>query len=182
MAFEAFGIGRTCKVSIRAPDHGNGLWLFHFDTKGRVVNASFTGSRWGRFELPVPESPMDFRLLPYPRYRPEMHRLIGGTWIRSKWTDQFDHSGLTYRAEILDEEDPFHRAAMGTLNAFVEACLEGDVSAGDPDAADLLETYRALPLRTHAQLKAESARFHEILQTGGDIPVEAPESDAGLSR
>ncbi len=175
LAFEAFGIGRTYKLSIRAPGQGDGLWLFHFDTKGRVVNASFTGSRWGGFELPVPELPMAFRLLPYPRYRPEMHRLIGGTWIRSKWTDQFDHSGLPYRAQILGEADPFHRAAMDTLDAFVEACLGGEGASGSEEARDLIETYRALPLRTSRQLQAEAARFHDILGTGGDIPVEAPE-------
>ena len=175
LAFEAFGIGRTYKASIRGPGYGDGLWLFNFDTQGRAVNVSYTGSSWGEFDLPAPSLPMDFRTLPYPQYRPEMHRLVGGTWIRSKWTDQFDHSGLTYRAEILDQEDTFYRAAMHTLDEFVTACRAGGVSARDGEARDLLETYLSLPLRTHEGLKAEASRFHDILQTGGDIPVEAPE-------
>jgi hypothetical protein len=175
LAFEAFGIGRTYKLSLRAPGHGDGLWLFNFDSGGRVVNASFTGSRWGGFELPVPEPPMDFRLLPYPRYRPEMHRLIGGTWLRAKWTDQFDHSGLTYRAEILEDDDSFYRAAMDTLDTFVGQYRNGGVAPDTSEAAALLRIYRTLPLRTHRELKAEAARFHDILQIHGDIPVEAPE-------
>ena len=65
---------------------GDGLWLYNVDSRGRVVNASFTGSRWGDLELPVPEPPMAFRLLPYPRYRPEMHRLVSGTWLWSNWS------------------------------------------------------------------------------------------------
>lgn len=175
LAFEAFGIGRTYKVSIRSPGKSDGLWLFNFDTKGRAVNVSFTGTRWEDFELPAPDLPMDFRLLPYPHYRPEMHRLIGGTWIRSKWTDQFDHSGLSYRAEIVDDSDTFYEAAMDTLDKFVTACRTADPSGSDPKSVALLETYRSLPLKTHMELKAEAARFHDILQTGGYIPVEAPE-------
>ena len=175
LAFEAFAIGRTYKVSVRAPGQADGLWLFNFDTRGRVVNASFTGSYWGDFALPTPDLPMNFRLLPYPPYRPEMHRLVGGTWIRSKWTDRFDHSGLTYRAEILGQDDPFYQAAMHTLDQFVDACLNGGAAAHDPEAAEILDIYRSLPLRTHCELKAEAATFHDILQIRGDIPVEAPE-------
>ena len=141
LAFEAFGIGRTYKASIRGPGYGDGLWLFNFDTRGRAVNVSYTGSSWGEFDLPAPDLPMDFRTLRYPQYRPEMHRLVGGTWIRSKWTDQFDHSGLTYRAEILDEEDTFYRAAMHTLDEFVTACRAGGESTRDGEARGLLETY-----------------------------------------
>ena len=44
LAFEAFGIGRTYKATIRGPGYGDGLWLFNFDTRGRAVNVSYTGS------------------------------------------------------------------------------------------------------------------------------------------
>jgi hypothetical protein len=175
LAFEAFGIGRTYKVTIRAPEYGDGLWLFNFDTQGRAVNVSYTGTYWGTARLPNPELKMDFRLLPYPRYRPEMHRLIGGTWLRAKWTDNIDRSGLNYRAEILRESDPFYQAAMATLDEFVRQCMTGGLSADSADAAELIAIYRTLPVRHHLELQQESARFHGILQTCGDIPVEPPE-------
>jgi radical SAM superfamily enzyme YgiQ (UPF0313 family) len=118
---------------------------------------------------------MSFRLLPYPQYRQEMHRLIGGTWLRAKWTDRFDHSGLPYRAEILDEFDPFYRAAMHTLDAFVNACRRGEVLANSAEGRALLEIYQALPLKSHEEMKEEATRFHDILLLRGGIPVEAPE-------
>lgn len=176
LSFEAFAIGRTYKASIRAPDQGDGIWLFNFDTQGRVVNASYTGTYWGDFETRAPETPMAFRLLPYPaRYRPEMHRLIGGTWLRAKWTDTFDHSQLTYRAEIVGEGDELYRAAMDTLDRFIELGLESRPAGGEPESVAMRETLRALPVKSHAELRAEAQRFHDILRIGGDIPVEAPE-------
>lgn len=175
LAFEAFGIGRTYKVSIRAPGRGDGLWLFNFDSQGRAVNASFTGTRWGDAALPTALPRLGFRTLPYPQYRPEMHRLIGGTWLKAKWTDQFDRSGLTYRAEIVDDSDPFCRMAMATLDEFVGQCRDGGVSPRTPDAASLLETYRTLPLRRAGELEHEADRFHRILRLRDDIPVEPPE-------
>lgn len=175
LAFEAFGIGRTYKVSLRAPGHGDGLWLFNFDSQGRAVNVSFTGTRWGDTALPAAEPRLQFRTLPYPHYRPEMHRLIGGTWLKAKWSDQFDRSGLTYRAEIVDESDPFCRTAMATLDEFVRQCRDRGASPPSVDAAALLDTYRALPLLSHRELNEEAARFHRILRLRGDIPVEPPE-------
>lgn len=173
LAFEAFGIGRTYKASIRGGSYGDGMWLFNFDTEGRLVNASYTGTRWGRFEIPAPES--NFRLLPYPRYRPEMHRLVGGTWLRAKWFDKIDSSRLTYRAEIVAEEDPLFQAAMHTLDEFCEALSGNPISPADPAAAELVQTFRQLPVKRCAELRAEAARFHSILRIDRPIPVEPPE-------
>lgn len=175
LAFEAFGIGRTYKVSLRAPGRADGLWLFNFDSQGRAVNASFTGRQWGDVTLPVPQPRMNFRTLPYPPYRPEMHRLLGGTWLKAKWTDQFDRSGLTYRADIVADSDPFYGLAMAALDEFIRQCRDGGVCPESQEAAALLDTYRALPLRTADELKEESDRFHRILQLREDIPVEPPE-------
>lgn len=54
LSFEAFAIGRTYKASIRSPQLGDGMWLFNFDTQGRVVNASYTGTYWDGFENLAP--------------------------------------------------------------------------------------------------------------------------------
>lgn len=174
LAFEAFGIGRTYKLSIRAPGQSNGLWLLNFDTKGRMVNASFTGSRWIDAEVPVPRFDHDFRLLPYPRYRPEMHRLIGGTWIRGKWTDRYDQSELLYRPEIVPQHDPMYRAAMQVLDGVV-ARVEDLGRDSAPAAVELANQLRQLPLLTSAQLFDETRRFHSILDVGELISVEPPE-------
>ncbi len=174
LAFEAFGIGRTYKVSVRAPGQGNGMWVLNFDTQGRLVNASYTGTQWGRFEIPAPKFELDFRLLPYPRYRPEMHRLIGGTWLRAKWTDRIDNSRLVYRAEIVPKDDPLYLAAMYTLDELVGAVNSSDI-AWDVAAAEVVQAFRLLPLKTHADLLAEAKRFHSILKVPGQISVEPPE-------
>jgi hypothetical protein len=175
LAFEAFGIGRTYKVSIRARGHGDGLWLFNFDSCGRAVNASFTGTRWGDTTILAVEPRLHFRTLPYPQYRPEMHRLLGGTWLKAKWADQFDRSGLTYRAEIVDESDSFCCTALTTLDEFVQQCRDGGVLPATQESTSLLETFLTLPLRNARELKDESDRFHRILRLRDDIPVEPPE-------
>jgi len=176
LSFEAFAIGRTYKASIRAPGHGDGMWLLNFDTQGRVVNASYTGTHWGDFQTEPPEPSMGFRLLPYPsRYRPEIHRLIGGTWLRAKWIDQFDHSRLTYRAEIVGNEDSLYLAAMRTLDEFVTVCLNGGATDYGEEGGRMLQTLRSLPIKTHTELMAEADRFRGILEIQGNIPVEAPE-------
>lgn len=174
LAFEAFGIGRTYKLSIRAPGQSNGLWLLNFDTKGRMVNASFTGSRWMDTEVPAPRFDHDFRLLPYPRHRPEMHRLIGGTWIRGKWTDRYDQSELLYRPEIVPQHDPMYRAAMQVLDGVV-ARIGNLGRSNSPAAIELADQLRQLPLLTSAQLLGEARRFHSILNVEELISVEPPE-------
>ena len=174
LAFEAFGIGRTYKVTLRAPGQGNGMWLLNFDTEGRLVNASYTGTKWGEFDIPAPKFEFNFRLLPYPRYRPEMHRLIGGTWLRAKWTDQIDSSRLVYRAEIVPQDDSFYKAAMYTLDELVAAVNAPDAS-GDTAAAEAVRALRSLPLKTHAGLLDEARLFHSIIDVPGQISVEPPE-------
>ena len=174
LAFEAFGIGRTYKLSVRAPKQANGMWLLNFDSKGRMVNASFTGTQWMDTEIPVPRLEHDFRLLPYPRHRPEMHRLIGGTWIRGKWTDRYASSDLLYRAEIVPPDDPLYRTAMEVLDgltAGVDELGRSDV----PAAIELGEGLRDLPLLNSEQLLGEARRFHSIIDVDELISVEPPE-------
>jgi hypothetical protein len=173
LAFEAFGIARTYKATIRAAGYGDGLWLLNFDTQGRLLNASYTGARWGPFEISAPTQ--DFSLLAYPRYRPEIHRLIGGTWLRAKWIDKYESSHLTYRLEIVEAQDALYQAAMRTLDDFVRALSAMNTQQNDPLTERLLDAFRKLPLRTHTELDAEAARFHEILGISGHIPVEPPE-------
>lgn len=175
LAFEAFAIGRTYKASIRAPGYGDGIWLFNFDTGGRLVNASYTGHHWGPFEIPVPDFRAEFRLLPYPSYRPEIHRLVGGTWLRGKWLDRFDNTGLAYRAEIVAAKDTFYQACMHTLDEFARILVTSSAVADNPQTLDLLEALRDLPVMTHAELLADAQEFHSILEVSGQIPVEPPE-------
>lgn len=174
LAFEAFGIGRTYKVSVRAPGFGDGMWLLNFDTQGRMVNASYTGKKWGRFDIPAPKFELNYRLLPYPRYRPEMHRLIGGTWLQAKWTDQIDSSRLVYRAEIVQTTDPFYEAAMFTLDELVAALTTQD-TAWDGTAGQVVQCLRRLSLKTSADLLDEARRFHSIINVPDQISVEPPE-------
>lgn len=174
LAFEAFGIGRTYKVSVRAPGQANGMWLLNVDTQGRTVNASFTGTRWGEFEIPVPTFEHDFRLLSYPRHRPEMHRLIGGTWLRGKWTDRYDRSELVYRGEIVPERDPLYRSAMHVLDELV-AAIDSPHAVWSDSAAAIVNILRMLPLKSHAQLLDEARRFHSIVEVPELISVEPPE-------
>lgn len=103
-----------------------------------------------------------------------MHRLIGGTWLRAKWIDRFDHSQLTYRAEIVSQDDPFYQAAMRTLDGFIAQCRGAGSSALAPESSDMRDTLKGLPLKSHAELLAEARRFHDILRIR-DIPVETPE-------
>lgn len=174
LAFEAFGIGRTHKISIRAPGYGDGMWLLNFDTQGRLVNASYTGKKWGQFDIPAPKFEFNFRLLPYPRYRPEMHRLVGGTWLRAKWTDQIDSSRLVYRAEIVPNDDPFYEAAMFTLDELIAALSTSDAE-WSVEAAEAVQALRLLPLKTNADLLGEANIFHSIINVPDQISVEPPE-------
>ncbi|MBE0546078.1 MAG: radical SAM protein [Rubrivivax sp.] len=174
LAFEAFGIGRTYKVSVRAPGRANGMWLLNFDTQGRMVNASFTGSRWGEYQIPAPTFEHDFRLLSYPRHRPEMHRLIGGTWVRGKWTDRYAHSRLVYQAEIVSKHDPLYQSSMHVLDEVV-AAINSPQAVWNGAAAAIVHTLRMLPLKSHAQLLDEARRFHTILDIPEQISVEPPE-------
>lgn len=176
LAFQAFGIGRTYKASIRAPGYGNGVWLFNLDTRGRLVNASYTGTRWGDFDIPAPHREFTFSTLPYPvSYRPEIHRLLGGTWLQATWVDRRDRSRLTYRAEIVQEQDVFYQAAMHTLDKFAFLANDSLLTSGDEAATDVLERLRKLPVKNHGELHAEACEFHSILGVEGLIPVEPPE-------
>ncbi|MFN8203473.1 MAG: radical SAM protein [Solirubrobacteraceae bacterium] len=177
LAFEAFSIGRTHKVAVRAPDCGDGIWLLNFDTRGRLVNSSYTGTRWREITLSPPVFEPGFRLVPYPSYRPEMHRLVGGTWLRAKWTDTFDHTNLLYRAEIVEDDDPFYRATMDALDSLVAILSELDPLAVPEETAVEVDVLRRLPVKSHAELLDQSDLFHAILGPGahGYIPVEPPE-------
>lgn len=173
LAFEAFAIGRTHKLSVRAPGHSNGMWLLDFDTQGRMVNASFTGTNWMGVAVEVPTLTHGFRLLPYPNHRPEMHRLIGGTWIRGKWTDQYDSSDLLYRAEIVQFDDPFHQVAMAVLDGVVAFLAEA--TDNQEEGQPLLAQLRDLPILNSSELQAEARRLHGLVGVDEVIPVEPPE-------
>jgi hypothetical protein len=177
LAFEAFGIGRTYKVTLRIDGVGDGLWLFNFDTSGRLINVSYTGTRWGSQTISYPDYDPGFRLLPYPQYRPELHRLLGGTWLRAKWTGTFDHTGLVYRPEIVPPADPFLSMALAASDLLVRLLPDVSVDRLDNRAADVLDLLRGLPVKSSNELARETERFHEIL--GGHIPryipVEPPE-------
>ncbi len=163
----AFNIGRTHKALIYR-DHGkekqesatNGMFKFDFDSHGRVVMVSYTGDRWGEIS--------------FDNYKPEMHRLLSGTWIEGRWEHSTNETGLNYHPTIMKEGDKIYDVSMGILDELVYILEKDQVKALDiagRDHADLLEAIP--PVKNHEGLLKESARLHSII--GGQIPVMPPQ-------
>lgn len=169
-AFEAFEIGRTYKVTLRKAGTGDGLWLLNFDTQGRIVNSSYTGKRWKNFEISAPDLTDQSRIFHYPRYRSEMHRLVGGTWIRAKWVDGRAHSNLTYNGEIVSPKDSFYCATMDVLDELVELCKNDS-----PHSNKCPGVLKNLRIKNSSEMIEDASNFHKILGLINQIPVEPPE-------
>lgn len=176
LSADAFTISRTYKVTVRSRTMGDGLWTFNLDSKGRVVNISYTGTYWNAVRIPMPVQQIDNVYLHYPEYKPEMHRLIGGTWIKGKWMDSFDRRNLTYRLEIVQDGDVFFDIAMGawdTVTDVLTGLTPDDVPEG---SRDMLQRLRALRPCSSKELEKEMDNFHLILQQSTEkLPVEPPE-------
>lgn len=176
LSMDAFGIGRTYKATIRSVSRGKGLWLLNFDSIGRLINSSFSGTEWEGIKLPSNKRQVNLHTLKYPdRYRPEMHRLVGGTWLLGKWTDHEERTSLTYVPDILLAEHPFYQMTMKALDLFVTCIQESDVSIQSPESANILKKYKELKLLTADELHDEMKKFHKIVGFDHEIPVEPPE-------
>lgn len=169
-AFEAYEIGRTYKVTLRKVGVGDGLWLLNFDSQGRIVNSSYTGKRWKNFEISAPDLSNQSRHFHYPRYRSEMHRLVGGTWLRAKWVDARAHSNLSYHGEIVSPRDSFYRATMDVLDDLIALC-----KSDTPYAEKRPDVLKKLTFKSSAEMIEDASAFHEILGLFNQIPVEPPE-------
>lgn len=175
LSTDAFTISRTYKITMRSSVLGDGLWTYNLDTKGRAVNISYTGKHWRGREIPMPVHQIDNMFLSYPMYKPEIHRLIGGTWIKGKWVDYFDRRNLPYRLEIVSDQDIFYLIAMETLDQI--ANLLNNLSPEQvPEASrPLLAKLQSIHICTSGELKAEMDQFHAFLGVEGKLPVEPPE-------
>ncbi len=176
LAVNAYTIGRTYKLSMRNRALGQGLWLIHFDSRGRAVNISFTGTQWRGSELGGPARSDDFTTLPYPPgYRPEIHRLIGGGWLKGRWIDHLEDTLLSYRPEVIREDHPFFCAAMDALDSVIQAIRLADEDDIPEKSRGLFRKFRALCPMDSGDLKQYQTQFRKILDLRDEIPVEPPE-------
>lgn len=176
LSHDAFGIGRTYRVSLRSRSRGPGLWLMNLDSTGRMINCSFSGEEWESICLPSNKGVLDNEYVRYPdRYRPEIHRLVGGTWLMGKWVDSIGQTDLQYVPEIITRDHPFYQMAMKALNLLVNCLKEAKEDDQTSAAAEVLKKIKGLRLLTSRELEAESDRFHRIIGVEGEIPVEPPE-------
>lgn len=161
----AFNIGRTHKVIVRDnPSIGfrqPGMFIFDFDTKGRLVNAAYTGRHWGS--------------VTFDDYRPEIHRLFSGTWIQGKWEDRTLETGLNYQPKIVGPGDDIYEMVMETLDGLVEVLKNAKIleAARFSSVAKQIETLNNLPVKNHQSLLNESEKVHSII--GSQIPVMPPQ-------
>ncbi len=158
-------LGRTHKVIVRDnPRIGfrqPGMFIFDFDTKGRLVNAVYTGSQWGA--------------ITFDDYRPEIHRLLSGTWIQGKWEENTLETGLNYQPKIVGPRDAYYEMVMETLDGLVEVLRNAKISELEKMSAPAkqIEVLNSLPIKNHEGLLKESERFHSII--GSQIPVMPPQ-------
>ncbi len=161
----SFNIGRTHKAIVRDnPRLGfrqPGMFVFDFDTKGRLVNAAYTGSQWG------PKT--------FDDYRPEIHRLLSGTWIQGKWEDRALESGLNYQPKIVGPGDDVYDMVMETLDGLVDALKNARISGPGKtsETANQITALNRLPIKNRQGLLKESEKFHAII--GSQIPVMPPQ-------
>ncbi len=173
---DAFGIGRTYRASMRSRSRGNGIWMFNFDSTGRLINSSFSGKEWESSALPSNKKHLGNITLGYPeQYRPEMHRLLGGTWIQGKWEDSEKRTNLVYTPDVLSKDNPFYKMTMNALDLFVEHLKKANLYQQDQPTATILKKLVTLPVLTSAELEDEVQRFRKIIGTDDVIPVEPPE-------
>jgi len=162
----AFNIGRTHKAIIyRDNETGlvsatNGMFKFDFDSCGRTVMVSYTGDHWGEIS--------------FDKYKPEMHRLLSGTWIEGRWEHSTYETGLNYHPTIMKEGDKFYDISMQILDELVYILEKGQVKVIDNAGREHPNLVEAIPpIKNHEGLLKESERFHSII--GSQIPVMPPQ-------
>jgi len=175
LSVDAYTIGRTYKASLRSANLGDGIWLMNFDSKGRLINLSYTGTVWQKESIPSPEHQAQFTVLTYPKYKPEIHRLLGGTWLMGKWTDTQDRTKLFYRPEVLPPDHKFIAVGMKVLDLFVGIINGIDTAPLKPEARRIVEKLRQLNLYDSEGLKKYEAEFQRLLGLSEKIAVEPPE-------
>lgn len=175
LSADAFTISRIYKVTMRSKELGDGLWTHSLDSKARVVNISYTGKRWDGTEIPMPVRQIDNMFLPYPDYKPEIHRLIGGTWIKGKWVDHFDRRNLSYRLEIVEDGDVFFGVAMKALDTIADIINNLAPEEAPEKSRPLLEKLQKLHVCNSDELLEQMDYIHKVWGGLKKLPVEPPE-------
>ena len=161
-----FRFGRVYTILVKdiPPKNGfspPGFFLFDFDSQGRMVNASYTKDNW--------------KGQPFNTYRPEIHKLLSGTWIQGRWENRppFD-TGLNYQPVIVKQGDLVYDIIMETLDGLVDVLRRASIpeSEKSSDAPRLIKTLSELAIKNHEGLLKESERLHSIIES--QIPVLPP--------
>ena len=159
----AHNIGRTHKACVYLQDKeefvSKGMFKFDIDSQGRSVLISYTGEKWGNTV--------------FDEYRPEIHRLLSGTWIEGRWEHTTYETGLNYRPTIVGKGNVIYDMCMYILDEMVEILDTGKISVKD-DYGKYFDILEAIPpIKNHEGLLKESENFHSII--GSQIPVLPPQ-------